>query len=281
MRQILFRSCDELELYDLLSSAQREPQRTRLSQLREAVSVAYECYGSATDVTGLDPASVGAGEDSEILRKNFSILRHGRHKLVGLRLMRGSSLCCLCGHRESSDLDHYLPKGRFPEFAAMTANLIPVCGKCNQKKSSVYRHGRGGPAFFHPYRHKLPNEQFLMAKLEIDSTTVSAQYGIIKTPLMDEEIFETLVFQFQRLGLGQLFGEQAASTLDERKTAIYEYYDDGGSAGVRKYLLREAKSAANFLGLNHWKPVLLNALGSSHNFCDGGFQVLGPPSDLT
>lgn len=44
--------------------------------------------------------------------------------------------CPICGLRDATDLDHYIPRQLFPEFSIHPYNLIPICHKCNNKKST-------------------------------------------------------------------------------------------------------------------------------------------------
>lgn len=39
------------------------------------------------------------------------------------------------GSKAVAQLDHYYPKGKYPLYALLLYNLIPVCGSCNQGKS--------------------------------------------------------------------------------------------------------------------------------------------------
>lgn len=45
--------------------------------------------------------------------------------------------CPICGLRDATDLDHYIPRQLFPEFSIHPYNLIPICHKCNNKKTRI------------------------------------------------------------------------------------------------------------------------------------------------
>lgn len=278
MRYIPHSPEDEIVIYDRLSASQGSDIATRLTTARPLVWRDYGSYMSASDVTTLTPDSALERWSNE-LQENYTSLRYGRYKDIGLKVLKRSRTCCMCGHRDASQLDHYLPKALFPEFSALTANLVPVCHICNPKKSSTYLRQGGLPAFLHPYRDPLPDEQFLQAEIELDDDGVTAYFRVTMTTEMDPSVFDTLQYQFERLKIGQLYGEQAASILNEKRTALYDYYGDDGAESVQRYLDREARTARAFFGSNHWQPVLLKALSNDHNFCNEGFMVLGPPDE--
>lgn len=46
--------------------------------------------------------------------------------------------CMFCGGSESSQVDHFLPKAKFPYFAMCWENFIWICGVCNQHKGDKF-----------------------------------------------------------------------------------------------------------------------------------------------
>ena len=214
-------------------------------------------------------------DTAEKLRSNYGILRSGALSEDGAQILARSRICCLCGLRDTSELDHYLPKQIFPEFAAYTVNLIPVCGVCNKRKDEHYRTDEGYPAFIHAYLDVLPqSERFLVAKLSLDNAVLPS-FQVVRAPAMPESTYQILASQFDRFQLATFYSEEAIELLVEKHGAIIDYFDDGGASTVKKYLHREARSIEQRLGLNHWKPVILTAAADSEEFCRGGFRFLG------
>lgn len=270
---------DELSIFDTLCSTRRAMDQTSLLEHRPTVSDAYDNYYSADSVVLVAPLSL-ADAAAVLIAANYDVLRTGRRRDIGARIMARSNRCCLCGDRPTGQLDHYLPKGDFPEFAALSANLIPACGTCNQKKSSTYRRSGGGPAYLHAYRDVLPGtEQFLVGEVAIQGTVI-VTFGLVQTPGISSELFDTLTNHFAILGLAEYYGERATELLVERRISFHEYYGDDGPESLARYLAREARSARRAYGANHWKPVALDALANDKSFCDGGFKVLGGEVEL-
>ena len=76
--------------------------------------------------------------------------RRSRPPLSDIRSMAVPS-CPMCGSLGTGTLDHYLPRKEFPEFAIMSANLVPACSYCNSfAKRTTYK-GSNGERFAHPY----------------------------------------------------------------------------------------------------------------------------------
>lgn len=46
-------------------------------------------------------------------------------------------VCAACDESSAAEIDHYLPKSRYPHLACHPFNLIPICPLCNNKKSSA------------------------------------------------------------------------------------------------------------------------------------------------
>lgn len=279
---IAYDQVTEAEIYDEVSFDASVPRQAMLIALRPDVLSAYAGYASAAHATQLGSflSHDLQGEGAKALRGNYAILRSGECKEIGASILRRSKKCCMCGHRDVGQIDHYLPYSAFPELSAFTLNLVPVCAECNKTKLNTYLRADGGPAFLHAYRDDLPaTEQFLIAQVEIGDT-VAIDFSVAHTSTMPASVFETLQSHFYLLGLADLYGGQATEMLFEKLVPLYEHSADGGSDEVRKYLDREARGAVARRGPNHWRPVALRALAANIEFCDGGFTALGPPDAL-
>lgn len=76
--------------------------------------------------------------------------------------------CCpMCGSDSTMDLDHFIPRSAFPEFAIFSKNLVPTCPYCNRgvKKETVMGSGPQD-RFLHPYFHSLLDTPIWKAKFE-------------------------------------------------------------------------------------------------------------------
>lgn len=265
---------DEHDLYDRLRERRRRATADILLGARNLVFGAYSQYKSG-ELCSLEPV-IGDEIIAEKVRSNYVVLRSGALVDDGAKILARSRICCLCGLRASSELDHYLPKEIFPEFAVYTVNLVPACGVCNKAKDEAYKTDCGDPAFIHAYLDQLPTtERYLRVTLTFDDGVIPS-FEVIQTPGMSIETYGVLASQFERLNLATVYSDEAVELLDEKKVAIQEYFCESGSTSVAKYLQREARSAAQRLSLNHWKPTILSAVAESPEFCGGKFRLLNP-----
>lgn len=263
---------DERDLYDRLRARRNSETANVLSEARKTVFEAYSQYKPG-ELCNLSTV-IDSDYMAEKIRSNYGVLRSGALVADGALILSRSRICCLCGLRATSELDHYLPKQLFPEFAVYTLNLVPVCGVCNKRKDEDYKTSLGGPAFIHAYLDQLPiSEPFLRATLTFDDGIIPS-FEVLRVPGLPDETYRVLALQFDYLHLYMVYSEEAVELLNEKREAIEDYSSECGPAGVKKYLHREARSAARHLGLNHWKPATLTAAAESASFCDGGFRLL-------
>lgn len=278
MQTIPIPDFDAEDVYNTISGFRRHKTTDRLAAIRPHIVSAYNIYDSVLDLSTLEPISL-AKSDIKILKYNYAVLRTGKGRDIGDKILGQSKRCCLCAHNTSSQLDHHLPKARYPEFSCLPINLIPVCGVCNLAKKDIYKRTGGGAAFLHSYRHTIPvDERFLLAIISIEKT-VDIRFDVAVTQGLCGETFEILKSHFTQLNLAELYGGLAIEVLQEKRDSLYDYYEEGGAGALQKYLARDARSAESPFGVSHWKPVLLNALAASEEFCEGGFRTLGPKFD--
>lgn len=104
--------------------------------------------------------------------------------------------CPYCGISESSHLDHFLPRAKFPEFSIYSPNLIYVCSICNSKyKGDDVVNSLGERKFFNPYFDDfIETIQFLKCEIKVEngiypkfkfyiedlSTTKNYEYKVIR-----------------------------------------------------------------------------------------------------
>ncbi|MCK2053805.1 hypothetical protein [Methylobacterium sp. 37f] len=97
----------------------------------------------------VSPHNFGAGVGS----RQYSLFdsRGGSGELRRMRRKEGLKSCPVCGSPVTGNLDHYLPRNAYPEFAIMRANLVPACQHCNSGVKGKTIHGGNPRRFIHPY----------------------------------------------------------------------------------------------------------------------------------
>lgn len=187
---------------------------------------------------------------------------------------RTKGVCYLCGNTKASELDHYLPKGKFPEYGFYDLNLIPACHRCNNKKRSRYE-SSGNHRYIHPNFFREPAEQFVRVSV-CCSDHIDISYSIGRPAEVSSCFFEVLCSHFKDLGLATIYEDEAIQYLTEERNAYYGLFSKGGASELAEYFDSKIPSLRKVRGKNDWKAVLHSELASNEGFCNGGFRCLGP-----
>lgn len=280
MRTIAEPDLDAEAVFSTISAARRPlVVRERLAAAQPQVFDAYRAYaGASVDVTALAPADTLPATAADLRGNYTSVSQAGqfaRNRILG---SNADGTCPLCGEAPASTLDHYLPRGAFPEFSVLPLNLVPACYDCNVKKGSNYNDGNGA-LFLHAYLDDLPtDEPFLVADVEVTGEDIVSTFRVVPPASTTPVLRRRIASHFERLGLRDYYAFQAAKEAGERRGAIASLLEDGGGpAGVRDYLLNEFDSVAQYSGPSHWRAALLRAMAASDDVCSGAFLTPRDP----
>lgn len=189
-----------------------------------------------------------------------------------LMLIPENGTCPMCGQRDVSTLDHYLPKAKNPSLAVTPINLVPVCKECNHMKWE-HHPGVADHQFFHPYFDKLPENIWLIADLE-QSRPPALMYRISPPQSCNEVLAKRLIWHFEKLGLGKLYASQAGKTFAGIADKLESAWRRGGKEEVRFILNEDARSWSKG-NQNCWQAVMYRTLGNSDWFCEEGYAYAG------
>lgn len=189
-----------------------------------------------------------------------------------LRLLPENGTCPMCGQRDVSTLDHYLPKSKNPSLAVTPINLVPVCQECNHTKRE-YHPETADKQYIHPYYDKLPMGIWLVA--DLDKTKPPALKFRVSPPEdCDETLAKRLIWHFEELNLAWLYTSQAGKTLAGIADKLKAAGDRGGKDEVRFLLSEDARSWSK-TNLNGWQAVMYRTLAESDWFCEEGYAHAG------
>lgn len=181
-------------------------------------------------------------------------------------------LCCFCSYGEPSELDHYLPQSRFPEFSILPINLIPICSYCNRLKLDE------APKSFiesyvHPYYEEYSEIQWLVADLQFENNIPIVTFHINnELRVSNPNLFTRLEFQFTRLGLNKRYSTRANAVITDIHDRLNKLRISSGSDEVRKHLIEEAKNRLE-TNKNSWDSVLYNCLCKNIQFYEVSWSV--------
>lgn len=221
-----------------------------------------------------NPALLGPtlGEDfKKAIFKAYDFTRRGRLKYVRENLMAGVSYCPICGIAPPRELDHHLPMKPYRALSVYCRNLVPMCHECNQTKSDVQGVDPASQ-FIHPYFDALGTVQFVRATITLTPSAIVADLSVDATAAIPAQLLARIQNQFERLRLAERFRPEINTLLLNYAGALSFVFESSGAAGVALFLRGQATVNRLATHLNHWRPVLLDALAEHHPFCDGGFQ---------
>lgn len=176
------------------------------------------------------------------------------------------TICQHCCIDHSREMDHYLPKSIFPDFAVHGCNLIPMCGTCNGKKSNIFRVA-GVRQIFNLYFDSLPTERYLRVTVRYDDDVPVARFSIDGAVLSADER-KRVHSHFESLDLLQRYSEVSSSKFAEVASIVRETYRAASAAEAADFLSREATRLSGRYSKNYWEAVLLDALSNSQRFLD-------------
>ena len=163
--------------------------------------------------------------------------------------------CPICGVRQVSTLDHYLPKSKYPLLAITLPNLIPSCSDCNRNKM-VYIPKCIEDAPFHPYFDDLSDVIWLEAEIFEDRTI---KYYVACPETWDRVLKERLSGFLQVYKLQKVYAAHAIREWESMRKLTKELYQSGGSPELHQHLLN-MKESVEEVDLNWWKAALCRAL---------------------
>jgi hypothetical protein len=215
---------------------------------------------------------VSKDEMTWLYNKRFVQSTPARPLYSRLKLSAHNEKCPLCGHRNVTTLDHYMPKAKFPTLAVDPVNLIPSCGDCNKAKQDVVV-TEAEKATLHPYFDEVGNDPWLVAEV-IPGAPASVKFRVRPPDTWSALLCQRLRHHFRLFGLGSLYRIEAAQELSNVRFALQKLFDSAGVAAVRAHLHEQALSRRSAY-LNSWQTATYSAFAESDWFVNGGFSSPG------
>lgn len=277
MRSIPLLAVDATDVFDEITAAKHQPRRGRMQVARAEVLAAYQGYeGAVPEVGELDEAPL-TDLQKEAMQHAFTVETEPMTALRGNLLERISvARCPFCGISESSTLDHYLPKERYPEFSVFPKNLVPSCAVCNtRKRDRILDEGTNVRMFLHPCYDLIPDTVFLAVRARMEADALILSYHLTRPAGMALHTFQHLRSHFNELGLADRYRRMGLEHLGGQYPALRRAYGSGEDAErVAEKLIEGAKDFEVVSGSNYWLAKLYRALADNDDFCDGGFEVV-------
>jgi hypothetical protein len=205
------------------------------------------------------------GEDKKYLLKLYS---SKRKSIIGLRkelttneFNERINTCPNCTIETVASLDHYIPKGEFPEFSVNPTNLIPCCATCNSKKKEKWK-GDKNLLFINLYSDVIPEKKYLFVDI-VSKTEFKFELKNINN--IDLDLFKVIASHYSKLDLLQRFRENSDKVISELGILIASFKD---LINDDRELLKAIKNHYSKFelkdGVNNWKIVLIKAMINSN-----------------
>lgn len=251
--------------------------KARLAAVTQAVrdaSTAFEAAVTSTKLHGIARHEIVGGIVTGVEMQAVYTGRMAKKGAPGRpiydELISGAphGRCPLCGHRMVSTLDHHLPKAHFPSLSVAPLNLVPACSDCNKAKlANVALQATQEP--LHPYFEDIDEHQWLKAAVE-RTTPATFRFYVEPPDIWSDVLAARVRLHFDVLGLGRLYGSQAAEELLNIRHQLVELHALGATDLVCAELEQRAQSCGA-ARLNGWRTATYQAMAQSEWFCDGGF----------
>lgn len=175
-------------------------------------------------------------------------------------------ICPYCGLNVADAFDHYLPKGKFPEFSIYSQNLIPICSQCNRLKSEQFLNGTQR-TFINSYFDDFVNIQFLNVKItfQAKSDIPTVEFGI-DTSNLSKKQQNLAKGHLKLLNLYDRYLEISTQQISEIHAKYRRHAIGRDLEELRHLLIDEVETLTESKGPNNWQVALYRALSKSDKF---------------
>jgi len=232
--------------------------KTRLEHMKPLVNQRYAQYLiNTTSLNSIGESPFRESEDKTALQSCYTqdrenLLNEIRTKQFGNLRDR----CQYCDCDRVSSLDHYLPKGEYPEFSILGVNLIPCCLTCNHDKSKLWLK-EGQRQFINFYYDKIEDHRFLFCTVDFTQTSV-IKFTIENRTNIDNDLLTTIKNHFKNM---ELFSPYAKECIEEL-SVIKEKLNELSECELKNHLNTQAIIEESKRGKNNYKVVFYKELAN-------------------
>lgn len=247
--------------YAAFASASTADRRGELTTLTHRINDAGRLYSAAIPDVHLVARIRLSAADKQTLIEGYDHRSAAVKRL--LESMRKSlpsdhrDLCPYCSLDTTYQLDHYLPKSKYPEFSLYGPNLLPICGRCNQIKSNAITDAGGRRLFVMPSGDSFLRQDLIVANLSMVPVPRFTFAINLNAPVDANEILQAQR-HFNRLGLAKRYRRRANALLAPLRAAVRK--SGRRQSAARKLILANLRSAANEGPNNSWRLPMYRAI---------------------
>jgi len=265
----------KMNYWDVIVNNKHLADRGSLQAIRADVHERVRAYTQHTN-----PNRLEAIPPSPFMAPNIALLKSCYSKSNSLALLKTKikekqnillrSECQYCNIGEPNTFDHYLPQVDFPEFSALSTNLIPCCSKCNTEKGEEWVKA-GSRRIINYYYDILPDVDYLNCNIIYRQNVPLANFtlNLSFVPLTFSPV---LTNHFIALDLSDRYRQRSNSEITDVLSAILPHVGTLSRVQIQTQLNSEAANIKNTKGRNYWRAKIREALANSTRFLsDAGF----------
>lgn len=226
--------------------------KTEIDPLKELTTL-YDTSSAQVTLSQVDAITPGVAQqihdayDETYETKSLYYIRDDLNKFV--------SKCPYCGISECESLDHYFPKSKYKALALCRLNLVPMCTKCNEHKST-----KNASGFIHPYYPGVLNcKVFFKCVVKIHSFGLSCVF-FIAPRVLPKDIENAVNNQINTVDLKTRLNKAIIPFL---KTCFIAIFSARALIQELPRLIAEFQSQPGFY--NHWQTAILRGLDKKIN----------------
>lgn len=172
--------------------------------------------------------------------------------------------CQYCNIGEPNTFDHYLPQVSFPEFAALSTNLVPCCSSCNTAKGEEWLDGSTRRVLSF-YFDSLPNNTYLKCQIVYRNNIPHVNFTIDSNSV-SEDIRNVVKKHYRTLNLFSRYRLRLNSEITDVLAAITPHVGKISRQQIQNSLTEESITMKRLRGANYWRAVIREGLANSDQF---------------
>ncbi|WP_197242363.1 HNH endonuclease [Bacillus cereus] len=269
MIKLILPQSSGIQLYDKIVENKNLERRNRLNNIRGLVAKRFQEYNeNLLALENIKRLTNLTKEEKEDLKSCYGDnIEFNRQEVIiqNMQSVAMQAVCPYCGIGEPVTLDHYLPKGVFPEFSILSINLVPCCDPCNRAKGEKWLED-GVRRIISFYTDEIPEYKYLFVNVSFanDSLTPVIEYNLDFSE--ENNLTNTIKMHFRDLNLFERYEKQ----INDKVTGLYVEVMEGASDlsidEQKSNLKRRVFSLSKRFGLNYWEARLYEALIESDFF---------------
>ncbi|MCR4677545.1 MAG: HNH endonuclease [Lachnospiraceae bacterium] len=266
--EIPLRDVEERTIYQ--KCADDFEDKTALGYIDQVVASAdeYEAF-VPQNVAGLTVYTINPGDKKKI--KKVYTQKFAKKGSIGKDyyeaiMLNANGRCPICGDGKPKNLDHFLPKSKYPLLCVTPANLVPVCRDCNIDKGDEFDTNYYLLPF-NPYFDEM-NETWLECNICFKGDgTYELNFGNGYDENADHNKWQKYETHLRVFDLNATFTAKALEEVDNCKYQFQELLKECGLEAVKKDLTGR-KNSYEHNDVNSWRSALYRELVRKVNdFC--------------